>query len=91
MRFEIQYHRDVVRKDIPQLSEEWKEIIRQAIEQKLTTQPEIFGKPLHASLKGYRKLRIGSYRVIFKIEKVIVKILTVQHRSVVYKNAKKRL
>lgn len=89
--FSIIYHHLVVRDDIPKLSHEWKEKIRRAIENKLTTYPDLYGKPLRRSLKGYRKLRVGDYRVIFSIEKNIVKILIIQHRSVVYKKADKRI
>ncbi|MBU1179192.1 type II toxin-antitoxin system RelE/ParE family toxin [Patescibacteria group bacterium] len=88
--FVLQYHEVVVKEDIPRLSSEWKKKIKQAIEDKLTTHPEIFGRPLHQSLKNYRKLRIGDYRAIFSIEKNIVKIFAIQHRSVIYKTIGKR-
>ena len=91
MTFEIQYHTDVVRKDIPDLSQTARDQIKQAIEKKLTTSPDQFGKPLRRSLKGYRRLRIGDYRIIFRIEGNIIKIFIIQHRSVVYKQSKKRL
>ncbi len=89
--FNIIYHYLVVRDDIPKLSGEWKEKIRRAIEGRLRTHPDLYGKPLRRSLKGYRKLRVGDYRVIFKIEKDIVKILIIQHRSVVYTTTEKRI
>ncbi len=91
MNFEIIYHPLVVRDDIPKLSAEWKIKIKKAIEQRLTTHPETYGKPLRRSLKGYRKLRVGDYRVIFLLEKNTVKILVVQHRSVVYDRINKRI
>lgn len=84
MIFKIQYAEAVVREDIPQLSKEMKVRIRKAIEEKLTTHPEQFGKPLRRSLRGYRKLRVGDYRVIFRIEGPYVKVFRIQHRSVVY-------
>ena len=51
----------------------------------------MYGKPLRRSLKNYRKLRIGDYRVIFKIEIDMVKILVIQHRSAVYSIAERRV
>ncbi len=60
--------------------------IKAAIEEKLITHPDVFGKPLRRSLKGYRKLRVGDYRVIFRIERQTVKILAIGHRSVVYED-----
>lgn len=89
--FAIHYHELVVREDIPRLSSEWKEKIKQAIESRLASNPEIYGKPLRQSLKGYRKLRVGDYRVIFRIQGTAVKILIIQHRSVVYKMIQKRI
>jgi len=90
MSFEIRYHENVVSEDIPKLSPEWSDTIRIAIETKLTSRPEIFGRPLRHSLKGYRKLRVGDYRVVFHIKGSIVKILIIQHRAIVYKVLKKR-
>jgi len=89
--FTIKYHKKVVTDDIPKLSATDKDRIHAAIEQKLTREPEIFGVPLRKSLRGYKKLRVGDYRVIFRIENMAVKILLIQHRSIVYKNADKRL
>lgn len=91
MSFEIQYHEAVVSEDIPKLSKEWRDTIKVAIETKLTKHPEIFGKPLRHSLKGYRKLRVGDYRIVFRIEKQTVQIFIIQHRSVVYKLLEKRI
>jgi len=91
MSFEILYHEAVVADDIPKLSKEWRDKIQRAIEEKLTTHPEVFGKPLRSSLKGYRKLRVSDYRVIFRIEENTVKIFAIMHRSVVYDALKNRL
>lgn len=88
--FEILYHYLVVREDIPKLSKLWREKIRSAIEARLVAKPDLYGKPLRRSLKGYCKLRVGDYRIIFKIDERKVKILIIQHRSVVYSNVKKR-
>ena len=86
MNFKILYHELVVKKDIPQLSQNTKKLVREAIEKKLATFPEHFGKPLRRSLKGYRKLRVGDYRIIFRIDASAVKIFLIQHRSIVYKS-----
>lgn len=91
MSFEIRYHEAAVSEDIPKLSKEWRDAIKVAIETKLTTHPEVFGKPLRHSLKGYRKLRVGDYRIVFRIEKQTVKVFIIQHRSVVYKMLEKRV
>jgi mRNA interferase RelE/StbE len=42
-------------------------------------------------LKGHRKLRVGDYRVIFRIEGTVVLVLAILHRSVIYQRARTRL
>lgn len=91
VEFAIEYHELVVREDMPRLALEWRRRIQQAIEEKLSTSPEKFGKPLRRSLHGYRKLRVGDYRIIFKILEKKVRIFIIQHRNVVYKSTAKRL
>lgn len=86
MRFEIQYDSRVIEEDIPRLPKNIRARIKQAIEIKLGNHPEVFGKPLRKSLRGYRRLRVGDYRIIFRIEGDFVKIFVIQHRSVVYEN-----
>jgi len=91
VKFKIFYHNKVVKEDIPKLSSAYRKRVKIAIEQRLTTEPETFGVPLRKSLKNYRKLRVGNYRVIFRIEGMKVKILIIAHRSVVYQSSAKRL
>ena len=85
--FEVVYHKAVVKDDIPRLSQPWKEKIQNSIEEKLTSNPDFFGKPLRRSLKGYRKLRVGDYRVVFRIQGARVLVLAILHRSIVYQEA----
>ena len=87
VKFRVVYAEDVVRKDIPGFSAPVKKRIKAAIESKLMVSPEIFGKPLRRSLKGYRSLRVGDYRVVYRIEEenMLVKIFVIRHRSVAYK------
>lgn len=91
IKFDIVYHPLVVKEDIPKLGTADKINIKKAIESKLAINPEIFGKPLRQSLKGYRKLRVEDYRVIYRIEGKKVKIFYIGHRSIVYKKADKRI
>ncbi|MDO8590803.1 MAG: type II toxin-antitoxin system RelE/ParE family toxin [bacterium] len=89
-KFSVSYHYLMAEADIPKLSSEWRRRVKSSIEEKLTTRPEIFGQPLCHSLAGYRKLRVGDYRIIFRIEKRNVKILFIGHRSDVYRLSEKR-
>ena len=43
------------------------------------------GKPLVGPLKGKWSLRVGDYRIIYQVEKSTVIVLTVNHRSQVYR------
>ncbi len=88
--YEIKYHPLVVSEDIPKLGGSDRQRIKVAIEQKLTSHPDLFGVPLRQSLKGHRKLRVGDYRVVFRIEGNQIVIITIWHRSDVYVRAEKR-
>lgn len=84
MKYGIKYHAAVVREDILKLGSEMKLRVKEAIEKKLVVKPEVFGKPLRKSLKGYRVLRVGNYRVVFRIEADVVKVFAIVHREIVY-------
>ncbi len=75
-----------VKDDLNSISKSDKELIRKAIEKKLTTNPVELGKPLQYSLKGLRRLRVGNYRIIFQIQEENHTILVVKigHRKEVY-------
>lgn len=55
------------------------------------TSPERYGAPLRGSLKGYWKLRVGDYRVVFKVVGTEVWVLTILHRKEVYEAVTTRL
>jgi len=84
MSYSIIYHEEVV-KDISKLDSAIKLQIKKAIELKLMEDPLLFGFPLRKSLNGYKKLRVGDYRIVFSIHEKTVKIFAIQHRSIVYK------
>ncbi len=88
--YEIRYHPKVVHDDIPAMSGEWRARVKASIEQKLAVEPELFGIPLRRSLKGHRKLRVGDYRVVFRIEGKTVYVIAILHRSVVYQMIPRR-
>ncbi len=84
--YTIEYKKVVVKDHIPKLDKSVKEIIKLSIETKLATDPIKFGKPLQYSLKGYRRLRVGNYRVIYKINPVLhlVTVIMIKHRKDIY-------
>ena len=91
MPFELRYHPDVRSVDISLLDAKLKRRIQNAIETRLTTEPYQYGVPLRKNLHGYWKLRVGDYRVVFKIVGNEVWILGIIHRKKVYDAIEKRL
>ena len=90
MPFALRYHPSVKETDIPALNARMKKRIRNAIETRLTSEPQKYGEPLRKTLKGYWKLRVGDYRVVFKIVGQEVWILGIIHRKFVYDRIEKR-
>jgi len=89
--FELRYHPAVRDTDIPQLNETLRKRIKKAIEERLSISPHQYGEPLRKSLKGYWKLRIGDYRVVYKVEGNEVWILAIINRRDVYKKIVTRI
>ena len=82
--FRIEYHSLVVENDIPKLDKFVRDRIRDAIETKLVDKPMVFGAPLRGTLKGYWKLRIGDWRVVYLISAKVVRIIFIAHRRDIY-------
>jgi mRNA interferase RelE/StbE len=91
LAFLLRYHPQVKTIDIPSIDSRFKARIKKAIETRLKTAPHRYGEPLRKTLKGYWKLRVGDYRVVFKVVKEEVWILGIIHRKDVYKRIKKRV
>ncbi len=89
--YTVKYHPKVVTSDIPGIDIFSTKKIKKAIEDKLTTNPHIFGIPLRSELSGFKKLRVGDYRVVFSVEDNIVFIYMIQHRKSVYKDVLNRI
>lgn len=49
--------------------------------------PDRFGKPLSANLKGLWRYRVGDYRIICDIRKkeLVILVIDIGHRSKIYK------
>lgn len=85
MTYRIEYLKSVVDEDIPKLTRSVRKQVKTAIEKKLASHPIEFGKPLRFSLKGARRLRVGDWRVIYKIEPPdLVLVVKIGHRREVY-------
>lgn len=83
-RYVLRYHPAVVAEDLPSLPANLRSRVLQAIGSRLSSSPERYGLPLRGTLRGYWKLRVGDYRVVFEISRREVWILAVLHRKKVY-------
>lgn len=86
MSYKIEYLDTVVNEDIPKLLKTMKIRIKKAIETRLTIDPVGLGKPLRYSFSGHRRIRVGDYRIIYRIDPKIevVTIVFIKHRKEVY-------
>jgi mRNA interferase RelE/StbE len=90
MAHNLIYHSDVKKVDLPRIDRKNKSKIKKAIEERLVDHPEVFGKPLQRTLKGYWKLRVGDYRVVYKYFENDIIILGIIHRKNVYQKIRSR-
>lgn len=82
--YQVEYLISVVKEDILALPKKMKTMIKRAIEERLTLDPIGFGKPLRYSLQGHRRLRVGDYRVVYRIDPYenMVIIIAIKHRKI---------
>ena len=83
--YKIEYLESVIKDDIPRLLKTEKKRIKQGIEKCLVKDSVRFGKPLRYSLKSCRRMRVGHYRIIFKLETKVILIVKIGHRKEIYK------
>jgi mRNA interferase RelE/StbE len=89
--FTLLYHPQVVEEDLSHLPQNIHIRVARAIESRLIKSPEEHGASLRGTLKGYWKLRVGDYRVVYKIMAAEVWIFEIIHRKKVYENVLRRL
>ena len=88
--FVLVYH-PLVMQDLVSVNRDIKHRLAKAINSRLTTHPESYGKPLRGSLSGYWTLRVGDCRVVYRIVKREVWIFAVISRRDVYSDVMTRL
>ena len=91
MHFELRYHPAVKPQDIARLDQKASARIRKAIGSRLVTAPHKYGLPLRKNLKGYWKLRVTDYRVVFRIVGSEVYVLSIRHRKDLYEEMRERV
>jgi mRNA interferase RelE/StbE len=88
MTYEIRYHDRVLSRDLPNVPSAMRSRIRAAIEQRLMVDPVGYGKPLRHSLRGHRRLRVGDWRIVYRVEAEnrTVSVVAIDHRKDVYED-----
>ena len=76
--WQVEIHPLVWEEDFTRLDSQARVRITKAIRSKLTTHPNEFGKPLSGPLQGYWRLRVGDYRVIYRIEQNRLVVLVIK-------------
>ena len=84
MPFSIVYDVNVTTIDIPALPVRNREQVKRAIVERLTVDPIGLGKPLQGKYKGYRRLRVGDWRILYRIEDSTVFIDAIGNRRDIY-------
>ena len=85
-------HQSEVLEDIRQIPENLRLRIQRAINHRLGTAPDLYGERLGKDLAGLWKLRVGDYRVVFKLdtEAKRVTIWCIRNRKNVYPETQRR-
>lgn len=88
--YRLVYHPAVASDDVPKIPADIRRRIARAIESRLSEHPERYGRPLSGTLRGYWKLRVGDYRVVFRIVGREVRVFAIRHRRDVYNEVARR-
>lgn len=72
-------HKLVLSDDFKKIDLPSRRLILKSIYKKLTKDPESYGSPLSGGYKGYWKLRVAHYRVVYRIvrDRVMVVVIKV--------------
>ncbi|MBI4239032.1 MAG: type II toxin-antitoxin system RelE/ParE family toxin [Deltaproteobacteria bacterium] len=84
--YQLEYVDSVVEEDIPNLPKTMRGVIKRALEERLAVDPIGLGKPLRYSLKGHRRLRVGDYRIVYRVDskRPAVTVVAIKHRKDIY-------
>lgn len=94
MNWNVQFH-PAVENDLKQLgSAEAKRVLKVVRERIATGEPDKIGKPLRGALAGYRRIRTGDVRIVYRVngtEIILVLCVGARRREEVYNSATKRV
>ncbi len=93
--WQILIHPLVFKEDFKNIDRSHQKRIIKAIRKKLTANPKAYGKALVGPLKGYWRLRVDDYRVVYSIleKQIIVKVIKIGIRrdSEIYEEMLRRI
>lgn len=94
MNWNVQFH-PAVENDLKQLgSAEAKRVLKVIRERIATGEPDKIGKPLRGALAGYRRIRTGDVRIVYRVngtEIILVLCVGARRDEEVYDSATKRV
>ena len=77
MAWAVRYHPEV-QDDFRRLGRVEARNIQAVIDERLVNgEPDKMGKPLHGALAGYRRMRTGATRIVYKVDKGKIEILII--------------
>jgi len=83
LAFIFRYHRSV-KDDLEKLDNYTGSRIKKVLETRLLVEPINAGELLKGNLKGFRKFRVGDYRIVYKVSGNEIHILGIRHRKDIY-------
>ena len=86
MKYRIEYSEKVRRVDAPNIPTAERPLIEKAIRERLAVAPLDYGKPLRHELYGMRSLRLGNWRIGYRVVGDAVIIAHIENRRDAYKN-----
>lgn len=76
--WKVKIHRLVLSEDFKSIDYSDQKIILKSLREKLTLEPLNYGEPLWGEFKGYWKLRVKDYRVIYRVKRDAVEVLVIK-------------
>lgn len=77
--------------DLPRLDAEPRRRIRRKLEQ-IRADPHGYGKPLGRGLAGLYKVRVGKYRIVYRVREAerLILLIAIAHREEIYERVRQR-
>lgn len=88
-RYPILLHPEAL-EDLCRLESREARKVLDAVAERLSVEPALYGKPLGGALSGLRRVRVGDLRIVYRVSAAQVEILVVANRKSVYDETARR-